>query len=116
MRLGPCQARKRGFGVALQGQQQRRLGWGQQPGTAGLGQIGKGGVLLKEKRPELVAELLHEVVTDTALRRAVLATQRRAAAAVRATRFEDVVLDRLSPLLGGGAVRGGSPEGTGGGA
>jgi glycosyltransferase involved in cell wall biosynthesis len=74
-----------------------------------------GGVLLKEKQPELVAQLLREVLTNRALREAVLSTQRRAAAAVRATRFDQLVLERLGPLLdGSGAGRPASGEAAGG--
>jgi len=59
-----------------------------------------GGVLLKDKQPELVAQLLREVVTDHSLREAVLQTQRRAAAAIRSTAFGALLLERLAPLLG----------------
>ena len=69
-----------------------------------------GGLLLKEKRPEFVAELLREVLTNRGLREAVLSTQRRAAAAVRATRFDELVLDRLGPLLDGSRAGGSAPD------
>jgi glycosyltransferase involved in cell wall biosynthesis len=59
-----------------------------------------GGVLLREKRPEVVAELLHQVVTDRSLRERVLAAQERAIREVRATDFGALLLDRLSPVLG----------------
>jgi glycosyltransferase involved in cell wall biosynthesis len=59
-----------------------------------------GGVLLWQKRPEVVAELLHALVTDAALRRAVLATQERAMAQVRWTDFGALLQERLSPVLG----------------
>jgi len=58
-----------------------------------------GGVLLKGKRPEEVAELLHAVLTDGRLRRAVLATQERALEEVRAIDFGRLLMDRLSPVL-----------------
>ena len=58
-----------------------------------------GGILLKEKRPEIVAELIASVLGDAALRRAVLATQERAIAAVRATDFGALLMDRLAPVL-----------------
>ena len=58
-----------------------------------------GGVLLTSKRPEEVAHLLHEIVANPALRRSVLATQQRTIAAVRATDFGALLLDRLQPVL-----------------
>jgi L-malate glycosyltransferase len=58
-----------------------------------------GGVLLREKRPEVVAELLHALVHDHGLRSAVLATQARAIARVRATDFGALLRGRLAPLL-----------------
>ncbi len=58
-----------------------------------------GGVLLREKRPELVAELIHGVVADPSLRAAVLETQRRATAEIRATDFGALLRERLSPVL-----------------
>jgi hypothetical protein len=63
-----------------------------------------GGVLLREKPPELVAGLLDELVTNAALRESVLETQRRSIARLRATDFGAVLLDRLSPLLAEGAA------------
>ncbi len=59
-----------------------------------------GGLLLREKRPEVVAELVHRVLTDAALRKSVLATQERAVRELRATDFGAVLLDRLRPVLG----------------
>jgi glycosyltransferase involved in cell wall biosynthesis len=58
-----------------------------------------GGVLLKEKRPEIVAELLHSVVRDERLRQTVLATQERAMAEIRKTDFAAVVTEGLAPVL-----------------
>ena len=58
-----------------------------------------GGILLKRKRPEEVAELLHDVVARPALRAAVLATQERAVAALRATDFGALLRARLAPVL-----------------
>jgi glycosyltransferase involved in cell wall biosynthesis len=60
-----------------------------------------GGLLLKEKPPELVAELLHALQSDESLREATLASQRRAIAGVRATRFDELLLERLAPVLDG---------------
>ena len=58
-----------------------------------------GGVLLKDKRPEQVAELVHAVVTDPALRAGVLATQERT---LRRSREQDAparLLDALASVL-----------------
>jgi glycosyltransferase involved in cell wall biosynthesis len=60
-----------------------------------------GGVLLKEKPPELVAELMERVLADDALRLAILETQRRAMDQVRATDFGALLLERLAPVLPG---------------
>ncbi len=60
-----------------------------------------GGVLLKEKQPEIVAELIHRVLVDEALRRSVIATQERAMAEVRATDFGALLLRALQPVLEG---------------
>ncbi len=58
-----------------------------------------GGVLLKEKRPEVVAELLHRLLTDGALRSGVMGTQERALAEVRAIDFGALLRERLEPAL-----------------
>ena len=58
-----------------------------------------GGLLLRDKQPETVAELLHDVARDTPLRRAVLATQERALHELRALDFGALLLERLAPVL-----------------
>ncbi len=60
-----------------------------------------GGMLIKKKAPEVVAELIHDLLTRESLRRAVLATQERAIREVRETDFGAVLMDRLSPVLRG---------------
>jgi glycosyltransferase involved in cell wall biosynthesis len=60
-----------------------------------------GGVLLSDKRPAEVAELLGRLRQDEGLRREVLATQERAMSKVRATDFGSLLLDRLRPVLEG---------------
>src|SRR5262249_54986655 len=62
--------------------------------------LGGGGVLLNDKRPELVAELMERVLADAALRRSVLASQERAVGRIRATDFGALLLERLAPVLG----------------
>ncbi len=58
-----------------------------------------GGILLKEKRPEVVAELLRDLVADGPLRRAVLRTQSRAIEEIRRVDFGALLLERLGPVL-----------------
>jgi glycosyltransferase involved in cell wall biosynthesis len=58
-----------------------------------------GGILLREKRPEVVAELLGRVQEDGILRAEVLRTQERALAAVRAIDFSALLQQRLAPVL-----------------
>ena len=62
-----------------------------------------GGILLKEKHPEIVAELLRDLVAEGPLRRAVLATQRRAIDEIRRIDFGALLLERLGPVLRGPA-------------
>jgi L-malate glycosyltransferase len=58
-----------------------------------------GGILLREKRPEVVAELLGRVHEDGDLRAAVLRTQARALDTVRAIDFSALLQERLAPVL-----------------
>jgi L-malate glycosyltransferase len=62
-----------------------------------------GGVLLREKQPAEIAELLGLLARDSALRRGVLDTQQRAVARIRATDFGALLADRLRPVLEGAA-------------
>jgi glycosyltransferase involved in cell wall biosynthesis len=59
-----------------------------------------GGVLLTDKRPELVAELIESLVADPALRAAVLASQARALEQVLGVDHGALLLERLGPVLG----------------
>ena len=59
-----------------------------------------GGILLAEKRPELLAELIDLVVHDARLRAAVLETQARTLRDVRGIDFGALLLERLAPVLG----------------
>ncbi|MGE5127250.1 MAG: glycosyltransferase family 4 protein [Betaproteobacteria bacterium] len=61
-----------------------------------------GGLLLQDKSPQLVAELLDRLTHGSELRRAVLASQARAIAAIRATDFGALLRERLRPVLEGG--------------
>ena len=58
------------------------------------------GILLRDKRPEVVAELMHAVLTRREVRESVLAGQRRALAARRAVDYGALLLERLAPVLG----------------
>jgi glycosyltransferase involved in cell wall biosynthesis len=58
-----------------------------------------GGLLLQDKSPELVAEILGRLTQGGGLRRAVLASQERAIAEIRATDFAALLGDRLRPVL-----------------
>jgi glycosyltransferase involved in cell wall biosynthesis len=58
-----------------------------------------GGLLLRDKSPELVAELLDRVTHAGELRRGVLASQARAIAEIRGTDFGALLRERLSPVL-----------------
>ncbi|MEE8218217.1 MAG: glycosyltransferase, partial [Vicinamibacteria bacterium] len=60
-----------------------------------------GGILLRDKRPEEVAELLGRLRRNEGLRQAVLATQERAMSQIRSTDFGAMLLDRLRPVLMG---------------
>lgn len=57
------------------------------------------GVLLREKPPELVAEVVHAVLARPELRRAVLAGQQKVMDELRRTDFQALLLDRLAPVL-----------------
>jgi glycosyltransferase involved in cell wall biosynthesis len=58
-----------------------------------------GGLLLQDKSPELVAELLDRMTRGGDLRRRVVESQKRASAGIRATDFGALVLERLRPVL-----------------
>jgi glycosyltransferase involved in cell wall biosynthesis len=57
------------------------------------------GLLLRDKRPEEAAELLQRIVRDTALRRAVLATQAQRLERLRAEDTRARVREALAPVL-----------------
>jgi L-malate glycosyltransferase len=63
--------------------------------------LGGGGVLLGEKSPEVVAELLERLVADASFRRAVLATQERAIARLRSRDPGALLMAGLGPVLEG---------------
>ena len=64
--------------------------------------MGGAGVLLGERRPELVAGVVESLLHDPALRAAVLAGQEKVAGRVRATDFRALVLGALAPVLEAG--------------
>jgi len=57
------------------------------------------GVLLKEKDPEKVAELMREILTRPELRAAITAGQARVLAELKSRDFDSLLLDRLKPVL-----------------
>jgi hypothetical protein len=63
-----------------------------------------GGLLLRHKQPDQVAELVHEVLTRPALKEQILATQARALDELRAVDFGALLADRLAPVLGAPAA------------
>jgi glycosyltransferase involved in cell wall biosynthesis len=58
-----------------------------------------GGVLLGDKRAELVAELIDRLMRDAALRGAVLATQQRVIDELARVDYSRLLLERLAPVL-----------------
>jgi glycosyltransferase involved in cell wall biosynthesis len=101
-----CLSEHEGFGVPLQEAMLFGLPVVAYDAGAVRETLRGGGVLLKDKRPELVAEVLDRVTHGGDLRRAVVASQKRAAAEIRAMDFGALVLERLRPVLE-------SPGGTG---
>ena len=59
-----------------------------------------GGLLIQEKRPDVVAELMAAVLEGQELRERILATQARALAELRSIDFGALLADRLAPVLG----------------
>jgi glycosyltransferase involved in cell wall biosynthesis len=62
--------------------------------------LGGAGLLLSDKHPELLAELLGQLSSESALRSAVLAAQARRVAELRAVDQRALLLERLEPVLG----------------
>jgi len=67
--------------------------------------LGGAGVLLRDKDPELVAELIHTLVRDEPLRRRVLEVQARRVGELRSTDYGALLLERLEPVIGSPAPR-----------
>jgi len=63
--------------------------------------LGGGGVLLRDKDPEIVVELVARLLSDRGLRGTVLGTQERAMAAVRGLDFRSLLLERLRSVPDG---------------
>jgi glycosyltransferase involved in cell wall biosynthesis len=57
------------------------------------------GVLLQEKDPETVAELMHEILTRPELQTAITAGQARVLQELKSRDFDALLLDRLAPVL-----------------
>ncbi len=58
-----------------------------------------GGLLLRDKDPAAVAEVVHAVLTQPALRRSILEGQGRVVEDLRRTDFRALLLERLAPVL-----------------
>jgi glycosyltransferase involved in cell wall biosynthesis len=104
-----CLSEHEGFGVPLQEAMHFGLPVIAYDAGAVRETLRGGGILLQDKPPELVAELLDRVTHGTDLRRAVLASQAKAVAGIRATDFAALLRDRLRPVLERGG--GGTDEG-----
>jgi glycosyltransferase involved in cell wall biosynthesis len=61
--------------------------------------LGGGGILLRDKAPELVAFLIDEVTRNASLRQELLAGQSRAVGRIRSTDFGALLMERLAPVL-----------------
>jgi glycosyltransferase involved in cell wall biosynthesis len=94
-----CLSEHEGFGVPLQEAMLFGLPVVAYEAGAVRETLRGGGLLLKDKSPELVAEVLDRVTHGGDMRRKLVASQKRAAAAIRATDFGALVLDRLRPVL-----------------
>jgi len=57
------------------------------------------GVLLHDKDPETVAELIAEILTRPELRASILAGQARVLAELQSRDFDSLLLERLGPVL-----------------
>jgi L-malate glycosyltransferase len=94
-----CLSEHEGFCVPLQ----EAMGFGVPVVAYDAGAVAEtlrgGGVLLKAKPPEMVAELVGQILGDRRLRSAVLATQAKAMGEIRRTDFGALLLDRLAPVL-----------------
>jgi glycosyltransferase involved in cell wall biosynthesis len=61
--------------------------------------LGGAGVLVGEKPPDVLAALVHRLVTDAALRRSVLEGQARRLEALRGVDQRALVLEKLAGML-----------------
>lgn len=94
-----CLSEHEGFGVPLQEAMVFGIPVVAYDAGAVAETLGGGGILLDAKDPLEVAALIDRVLTDAALRAAVLRTQSRALAALQAVDFGALLLDRLAPVL-----------------
>jgi glycosyltransferase involved in cell wall biosynthesis len=94
-----CLSEHEGFGVPLQEAMHFGLPVIAYDAGAVRETLRGGGLLVTDKRPEVVAELAAEVLGNAPLRAALLARQGRAIGEVRSTDFGALLLERLAPLL-----------------
>jgi glycosyltransferase involved in cell wall biosynthesis len=94
-----CLSEHEGFGVPLQEAMVFGLPVIAFDAGAVAETLGGGGILIDAKDPVEVAALIDRVLTDDALKSAVLRTQERALAALRAVDFGALLRERLAPVL-----------------
>ncbi len=94
-----CLSEHEGFGVPLQEAMHFGLPVIAYDAGAVRETLRGGGLLLQDKRPELVADLLDRLTRGGELRRAVLASQATAIAGIRSTDFGALLRERLSPVI-----------------
>jgi hypothetical protein len=94
-----CLSEHEGFGVPLQEAMHFGLPVIAYDAGAVRETLRGGGLLLQDKRPEVVADLLDRLTRGGDLRRAVLASQARAIAEIRSTDFGALLRERLSPVI-----------------
>jgi hypothetical protein len=94
-----CLSEHEGFGVPLQEAMHFGLPVIAYDAGAVRETLRGGGLLLQDKRPELVADLLDRLTRGGDLRRAVLASQAKAIAEIRSTDFGALLRERLCPVI-----------------
>jgi glycosyltransferase involved in cell wall biosynthesis len=99
-----CLSEHEGFGVPLVEAMLFRVPVVAYDAGAVAETLGGAGVLLREKHPELVAELAWTLLRDETARRGILAGQDRRVAQLRSTDYGALLLERLGPVLGSPAL------------
>jgi glycosyltransferase involved in cell wall biosynthesis len=108
-----CLSEHEGFGVPLQEAMHFHLPVIAYDAGAVRETLRGGGLLLQDKNPDLVADLLDRLTHGGPLRRAVLESQARAIAGIRGTDFGAVLMERLEPVLPRGSGTAGDEQARG---